>query len=163
MVGESMVFTIFLFMNLLMLIFFFKFQKKHLHPLEVLVIWMVSSMLYQNYSALFFMNFKNFIIPNVFSLEITHLMNRTVLIPIITIIFLNRYIVIRSFYQRMIFTLFFILFLTGIEKSADFLGVLKHFHWKLWWSIGFWFIYTLLLILIMGIFRKILVKEVGQA
>lgn len=38
------------------------------------------------------MNFNYFTIPEILSLEITHLLNRTVLIPIITLIFLNQYI-----------------------------------------------------------------------
>jgi hypothetical protein len=158
-----MIFIFYFLLNLFPLIFFFKFQKKHLHSLEIFVLWLVSSMLFQNYSALFFMNFKYFIIPNVFSIEMTHFMNRIVLIPIITLIFLNRYIVTKPFYQRMVLTFFFIFLLTVIETLADFLGVLKHTHWRIWWSIEFWVIYILLLILIMGIFRKTLLKEVGRA
>lgn len=158
-----MIFIFAFLLNVLCMIFFFKWQKKHLHSLEIFVMWLVSSMLFQNYSALMSMNFKYFNIPNVFSLEMTHFMNRIALIPIFTIIFFNQLIVIKSYIQRMVYTCIFVFFLTGIEKVADSLGILKHMHWKIWWSIGFWISYILLLILMMKIFRKKLAKEVGQA
>lgn len=158
-----MIFLSYLLLNLLILAFFFYWQKKHLHSLEIFVLWLVGSMLFQNYSALFFMNFKYFVIPNVFSIEMTHFMNRIVLIPIITIILLNQLIIIKSFVTRIVCTIIFVFLLTGIEKLADYLGVLKHVHWNIMWSISFWFIYILILITTMGIFRKRLAKEVGQA
>lgn len=158
-----MIFIFYLFLNLLILAYFFYWQKKHLHSLEIFVLWLAGSMLFQNYSALFFMNFKYFVIPNVLSIEITHFMNRVVLIPIITIIFLNQLIIIKSLIQRIVCTFIFVFLLTGMENLAVYLGVLKHVNWRIMWSIGFWFIYTLILIFIMGIFRKRLAKEVGQA
>ncbi|NHC20728.1 hypothetical protein G6554_21020 [Bacillus sp. MM2020_4] len=109
------------------------------------------------------MNFKFIVIPNVLSLEMTHFMNRTVLLPVLTLIFLNWFIVIKAFYQRAVFIFAFILLLAGIEKLADYVGIFKHIHWRIGWSLGVWTIYILLLILIMRIFRKTLVKEVGQS
>jgi hypothetical protein len=45
-------------------LFLFTKKKKSLHSLEIITFWMVSSYLFQNFSALCYMNFKTIIIPD---------------------------------------------------------------------------------------------------
>lgn len=158
-----MILTFFVILNVVVLFLFFKWQKINIHRLEVLIIWLISTMFFQNYSAFFNMNYKYFKIPEVLSLELAHLLNRTILIPVITIIFLNRFIILRHLRNKIALFFCTMLLLAGIEGLADFTGVLIHTNWKIWWSLLFWVIYLLILILCMSLFRKQLLKEVPRS
>lgn len=157
-----MVFIAYFLANLVVFVFFFKFQKKHIHSLEILVLWLISGILFQNYSAFFYMNLKWLIIPNVLNLKMTHFLNRIVLIPLLTIIFYNQYIVRKKVSQKSFWVFSFVLLMAGLEMLADFLGVLKHVHWNFWWSFMFWLFFILFSTFVMTFFRKKLAKEVGQ-
>ncbi len=158
-----MVFTFFALLNILAIVLIFKFQRKNIHPIEIVTCWLVSTILFQNYSAFFVMNMKYFKVPEILSLELTHLLNRTVLIPVITLIFINYYITKSKFRQKIIIFVSFVLFLGGIEFMEHFLGVLLHHNWKVLWSIAFWVIYLQLVNIFMKYFRKRLIKEVKQS
>jgi hypothetical protein len=97
-----MVFVFYVVLNLVILKYFIKFQKKNIHVLEILVYWLMATILFQNYTAFFSMNIKYFIIPDVFSLEMSHLLNRTILYPVITIIFLNRFLLLQSIKKKIV-------------------------------------------------------------
>ncbi|MDF2791938.1 MAG: hypothetical protein K0S80_5040 [Neobacillus sp.] len=122
--------------------------------------WLIGTMLFQNYSALFVMNFKYFYIPDIIQLKLSHLLNRLVLIPVITLIFMNGYLSLHRRIHKVILFLIFMLLFDGIEWLAHRSGVLIHQNWNVWWSIGFWFLYGCLNILFMKWFRRRLSKEV---
>lgn len=158
-----MVFTLFVLLNILAIVLFFKFQRKNIHPIEIVTCWFVSTILFQNYSAFFVMNMKYFKIPEILSLELSHFLNRTVLIPMVTLIFINFYITKSKVGQKIIIFVSFFLLLGGVEFMEHFLGVLLHHNWKLLWSFAFWIIYLQLIIIFMKYFRKKLIREVKQS
>jgi hypothetical protein len=126
----------------------------------MLIYWAISSMLFQNYSALFYMNFKHLIISDNLSLAMAHFINRIVLYPVFTIMFLNYYITLPFVGKKLVFFLSYIALLNGLEWLAEWLRVLKHIHWKLWWSFSFWLVFLLISIGFMKFFRMKLQKEV---
>lgn len=152
-----MVLFFYILLNVLALVLFIK-KKKMLHILEIIVYWMVSSYLYQNFSAICYMNFKTLIIPEKLSYEFSHFLNRTVLFPILMVTFLHFFLILTTHLKKLLLIIGFILLLTGMEFLADVLGVIIHVHWRVWWSISFWLIALLVLIVFMQFFRRILYK-----
>jgi hypothetical protein len=132
--------------------------KKRLHILEIIVYWLLGSYIFQNYSALCYMNFKTLIIPDKLSYELSHFLNRTVLYPILMVTFLHFHLILSTHIKKLLLLIGFILLLTGLEWLADILGVIKHVHWQTWWSFSFWLAALVLLIGNMKLFRKILYK-----
>jgi hypothetical protein len=153
-----MILLFYLMLNLIVLFLFIKKKKKNLHILEILVYWMVASYLFQNFSALCYMNFKTLIIPNELSFEFAHFLNRIILFPMLMVTFLHYFLTLWSQLKKVLLLITFILLFVGLEWLSDFLGVIKHVHWQLWWSFSFWLTALLVLISFMKFFRKILYK-----
>lgn len=86
-----------------------------MHILEVLVYWMVSSYLFQNFSALCYMNFKTLLIPDELSYEFSHFLNRIVLFPAMMVMFLHYFLSLRTYKRKLLLILFFIFILGGLE------------------------------------------------
>jgi hypothetical protein len=139
-------------------LFLFILKKKRLHILEIIVYWMIGSYLFQNFSALCYMNLKTLIIPEILSYEFSHFLNRIVLYPAIMVTFLHYYLILNTHLKKLLLIMSFVLVFVGLEWLADFLGVIKHVHWRIWWSFSFWLIALLVLIGFMKLFRKILNK-----
>ncbi|URT71377.1 hypothetical protein [Cytobacillus firmus] len=152
-----MIFLIYLVINVCVLFLFIKL-KKHLHILEVLVYWMVSSYLFQNFSALCYMNFKTLVIPEQLSYEFAHFLNRILLFPALMVLSLNYFLTLKTYKSRILLMTFFILILSGLEWLGHTTGVLIHVHWKIWWSFTFWLVSILALMGFMKFFRKILYR-----
>jgi hypothetical protein len=144
-------------LNLLVVLLFIKI-KKNLHILEILIYWMVASYLFQNLSALCYMNFKTLLIPEKLELELAHFLNRTILFPIVMVTFLHFYLTFWSRLKRGLLLLTFMFLLVGLEWLADILGVITHVNWRIWWSFSFWMTTLLVLVSFMNFFRKILYK-----
>jgi hypothetical protein len=139
-------------------IFYFVKLKKNIHILEILVYWMASSYLFQNFSALCVMNFKTLVIPDLLSYELTDVLNRIVLFPLLMVTFLNYFRSSNSYLTKLLISFSYILLLTGLEWSSHLSGVLLHVHWKIWWSLGFWMIALWLLVWFEKFFRKLLYR-----
>jgi hypothetical protein len=144
-------------LNLLVVLLFIK-KKKNLHILEILIYWMVASYLFQNLSALCYMNFKTLLIPEKLELELAHFLNRTILFPILMVTFLHYYLTFWSRLKRGLLLLTFMFLLVGLEWLADLLGVISHVNWRIWWSFSFWMTTLLVLVSFLNFFRKILYK-----
>jgi hypothetical protein len=119
---------------------------------------MVASYLFQNLSALCYMNFKTLFIPEKLELELAHFLNRTILFPIVMVTFLHFYLTFWSRLKRGLLLLTFMFLLVGLEWLADLLGVITHVNWQIWWSFSFWMTTLLVLVSFMNFFRKILYK-----
>ncbi|WP_026565693.1 hypothetical protein [Bacillus sp. UNC41MFS5] len=152
-----MVLFFYIVLNVLALFLFIR-KKKMLHILEVIVYWTVSSYLYQNFSALCYMNFKTLIIPENLSYEFSHDLNRIILFPILMVIFLHFFLILTTLLRKLLLMISFIILLTGMEYLADYLGVLIHIHWRIWWSVSIWMFDLCVLIVFMQWFRRILYK-----
>jgi hypothetical protein len=152
-----MILLSYIVLNLIVLFLFIK-KKKNLHILEILIYWMVASYLFQNLSALCYMNFKTLLIPDKLELELTHFLNRIVLFPVIMVTFLHYYLTFWSQLKKGILLLTFMFLLVGLEWLSDLSGVITHVDWKIWWSFSFWLTALLVLVSFMNFFRKILFK-----
>jgi hypothetical protein len=150
-----MILFFYLIVNLLAFFLFIK-MKKRLHILEIMVYWMFSSYLFQNYSALCFMNFKTILIPEKLPFEFAHFLNRNVLYPVLMVTFLHFFK--DKHCKKLPLLLGFILLLSGLEWVDDLLGVMNHAHWQIWWTFTFWLMALVILIVLMKIFRNILYK-----
>lgn len=148
-----MIFLVFLLIDAGVSFVFFKFQKKHLSPIEILLYWCISSLLVQNYSAIQTMNLKSSVIPDQLSLEFTQFLNRTVLYPILSLICINLYLALRGATTKWICVLGYATFMTGLEWLFGVLNVFVHVWWKMSWSAAFWLIQVFLLIGIMKAIR----------
>lgn len=148
----------FYFLLNLAALFLFTKKKKKLHILEILVYWLIASYLYQNFSALCYMNFKTLIVPDKLSLEFSHFFNRIILFPIVMVFFLDYFLILKSLYKKIALIISFICLLSGLEWLANFLGVLIHVHWRIWWTFAYWLTTLFVLIVFMKFFRKILYK-----
>lgn len=157
--GASCMVLLFYFLVNIIAIFLFMRVKKNLHILEIMVYWMVATYLFQNFSAICYMNFKTIVIPNKLSYEFSHFLNRLFLYPVLMVAFLNLFIILKSKLKKLLLTFVSILLLTGLEWFADFLGVINHVHWRIWWSFSFWLAGLLILLVAMGFFRKILYRR----
>ncbi|SFB02576.1 hypothetical protein SAMN04488577_3414 [Bacillus sp. cl95] len=137
---------------------FFTKIKKRLHSLEIIVYWMISSYLFQNFSAICYMNFKVLTIPNNIQLELAHFVNRIILIPLLMVLFLHFFHCVKTSFRKMVVYLGFIFLLVGLEWLSDILGVLNHVNWKTWWSFIFWIVALGILICFKKFFRSLLFK-----
>jgi membrane-bound ClpP family serine protease len=153
-----MVFLFFLALNITAIVFFLK-KRTRLHVLETMLYWLVSSYLFQNLSALCYMNFHTLGIPERFSSSFSHVLNRLVIYPLIMVTFLHYYAGFYSIARKLGLIIGFMLILLGMEWLGDATGVLVHVHWQLWWSFAYWFTTLLALIGVMKLFRKILYRK----
>lgn len=152
-----MVLFIYILMNGIGLLFFIK-KKKHLHLLEIIAYWLLGSYVAENFSALCYMNFKTLYIPEKLPLEFSHFFSRTILYPMIMVLFLDYYSVTTAWIKKFVLIFVFVTILTSIEWFNHFLGVLIHVNWKFWWSPSVWFGGLLLMIGFMKVFRIILFR-----
>jgi len=133
--------------------------KRNLHPIEIFVNGLIASLLVQNYSALFYMNFKKFDIPDSIGLELAHLMNRTVLYPGIILLFLNACIKGVPGWRWLGYILVFVLILSFVEGLEHLLGIVVHTDWKAWWSLLIWLAILLLNYVFALFFRSMMVRR----
>jgi hypothetical protein len=137
----------------------YRYRNRSLHPVEILVYWLAATILFQNYTAFFTMNAKLMTIPDNLPLELSHLLNRTVLYPLLGILFLTRYVQTNKI-GRSIWTILAFGAFLGLEWLADALGVLAHApQWKLWWSMLYWAAFLAIYISFMEGFRRVFSKE----
>ncbi|WP_133257568.1 hypothetical protein [Paenibacillus montanisoli] len=138
---------------------FFVRLKKRLHILEVMMYWFAASYMYQNLSALCYMNFKTLIIPDQLSYELAHFLSRILLYPALIVVFLHVYLGLGSFLAKLLLAVLYIGLLTGLEWMDHWLGVVVHKNWHFWWSLVFWLSTLLVLLGFMTAFRKILFRR----
>lgn len=152
-----MIFFFYLLINLIAFFFFIKMKKK-LHILEILVYWMIGSYLFQNLSALCYMNFKTLYIPDHLSYELSHFINRILLFPLLMVTFLHYFLILNTYLKKFLLIVSFLFIFLGLEWLSDVLGVLIHINWRIWWSFSFWLVTMFILIGLMKVFRQILYK-----
>lgn len=148
-----MVFMVYLIVNAGVTFVFFKSLKKHLTPLEILLYWCVASLFVQNYVAIQTMNLKSSVIPDELSLGMTNLLNRTVLHPVLSLIFMNQYRASQRAKAKWICILGYTALATGTEWLACITNVFVHVWWRYPWSVAYWFMEFLLLIGFMKVYR----------
>ncbi|MCZ8519564.1 MULTISPECIES: hypothetical protein [Paenibacillus] len=149
-----MIFIFYLVVNMGFLYVFFNIQRKQLVPLEILLYWCLSSLLTQNYSALQTMNFKSSMIPDQLSPEFAQFFNRTVLYPILALLFLHAYNASKKAGPKVVCIVGFSLLMYGFDYLSSVLGVFVHVTVKEWWSAAFWLLHNVILVGVMSIFRK---------
>lgn len=158
-----LVFIGYVLFNLITLFYFFRCERKHIHALEVLTYWLAATILFQNYTAFFYMNIKYMIVTEQLSLELAHLLNRTVLYPVCAVIYLNRYAASTGRLTRFLWALTAILFFTSLEWLADWTEVLQHTsEWQPWWSFAWWCLFIVSMVALHRAFRMKLTKELSH-
>ncbi|WP_108669948.1 hypothetical protein [Peribacillus acanthi] len=154
-----MIFIFYLFINLFLTLYVFKYKRSNLTLLELIVYWLLGSLFIQNFSALNHLNFNFIRIPDQFLIEITHVMNRLVLYPLFLVWFLNDFVAIKGILKKVLLVLVFLMINAGLEWLADWFDILNHVKWKVWWTFAFWLSYLLLSVVFLKIFRKMLLRK----
>ncbi|TYP73240.1 hypothetical protein [Paenibacillus methanolicus] len=149
-----MVFLLYLLINAGVVYGFFRIRSKQLAPLEILFYWCIGSMLVQNYSALQTMNFKSAMVPDQLGPAFAHLLNRTVLYPVLTLLFLHTFKASKGAGTRLICLIGFSLLMYGFEYLSGALGVFVHLTLKEWWAMTYWLLHNLIMVGIMILFRN---------
>lgn len=146
-------------LSAVLLYLFAKYRNKHLHALEIFAVWCAGSLIIQNYSALQTMNFRSSVIPDILSLELANLLNRTVLYPVAILLFLDWHSAAGSLGKKSWITLLAAAVLTGLEWLSGRLGVFVHVTWPLWGTAVFWLLLCLVAEAILKLMRmKLLAK-----
>lgn len=149
-----MVLILYSLVSLIVFVYFIKYQKKHLHLLEIFFYWCLASLLIQNRSAIFTMNIKNVIIPHSTMFEFSHVLIRLVLYPLVTLFCLNEIAAAASKIKKTWVIIKYSAFLLGLEWISDWLGVFNHMKPYLLWSGVFWIGYLILMMIIMKLFVR---------
>ncbi|SEP00947.1 hypothetical protein [Paenibacillus sp. OV219] len=144
-------------------VFVFMKTRKAMHILEIFVYWWIASYIYQNYSALCFMNFKTLIIPDMFTPKAAHFLNRMVLYPLLMVVFLQLLLRMSSFLRKLALYIGFILLFSTLDGLDHVSGILIHADWRAWWTIALWVITLPFLVVCMKLFRNILFKGGNSA
>ncbi|REE90646.1 hypothetical protein A8990_106151 [Paenibacillus taihuensis] len=152
-----MLLFLYILMNAAVLFVFMK-TRRTMHMLEIFVCWWMASYVYQNYSALCFMNFKTLIIPDMFTPKAAHFLNRIVLYPVLMVVFLQLLLRMSTFLRKFALYIGFILLLSALDGLDHVSGILIHADWRAWWTIALWVITLPFLIVCMKLFRIILFK-----
>ncbi|MGG1554606.1 hypothetical protein [Paenibacillus ferrarius] len=156
-----MVFLLYSLVSLFAYAYFMKFRKKHLHSLEIFFYWCLASVLIQNRSAIYTMNMKTVVIPQLATYEFSHLLIRLVLYPLVTLFCLNEIAAAES--KMKIWAIIkYSAYLLGLEWISDWLGVFKHMKPYLLWSGVYWLGYLILMMIVMRIFRRTFYKGYHQ-
>lgn len=140
-------------------LFVFLKTRKVMHVLEILVYWWISTYVYQNYSALCFMNFRTLIIPDEFTPEFAHLLNRIVLYPILMVVFLQLLLKMTGMLRKLALYIGFVLLLSALDGLDHVTGILIHSDWRAWWAFALWMILLLFLVASMKLLRSILFRR----
>ncbi|MBD2868209.1 hypothetical protein [Paenibacillus arenilitoris] len=154
-----MEFIFFLLVNVGITIVFFTIRRKRLHPVEIFLYWCLSSLIFQNYSAIQTMNIKSSIVPDEWSPAFAHLLNRIMLYPVISLLFLNGYCAIKSRGTKVIYFLGWAAAATSVEWLSSIMGVFVHVWLKIGWSAAFWLFHNGALIGVMYMTRLALFRR----
>lgn len=149
-----MVFLLYSFVSLFVFVYFMKYRKKQLHSLEIIFYWCLASLLIQNRAAIFTMNMKTVVIPDLVMYEFSHMLIRLVLYPLVTLFCINEIATAASKIKKTWAIIKYSAFFLGLEWISDWLGVFKHMKPYLLWSGVFWIGYLILMMMIMIIFRR---------
>jgi hypothetical protein len=76
------------------------------------------------------MNFKTLYIPEKLPYEFSHFLSRTILYPVIMIIYLDYLLITHTWVKKFGLTIVFVAILTSVEWLNHFLGVLIHVNWR---------------------------------
>jgi hypothetical protein len=142
------------FSSLLVFVYFIKYQRKYLHSLEIFFYWCAASLLIQNLSAIETMNIKNAVIPDAITYELSHVLIRIVLYPIVTLFYLNKIAAAASWMKQTWPVIAYSALLLALEWISDWLGVFRHMKPYLVWSGVFWVAYLMIMMGIMKLFRR---------
>ncbi|OZM56388.1 hypothetical protein CIB95_11470 [Lottiidibacillus patelloidae] len=129
--------TLFLFIlvNIAAIAYLRFVMKRNLHSLEILVYWCISAIVIQNISAILFLKFELIKLSEIASLNWADVINRTVLVPILTITILNYYVTLQSLLKKLVLISIYVTILTGIEWLSEWTNLFFHADsWQLWWS-----------------------------
>ncbi|QOR68065.1 hypothetical protein IM538_08020 [Cytobacillus suaedae] len=111
---------------------------KFLPPFEILFSWLIVSILGHEFFVIVNLNLK--VIENTSSKAFFLLiaLNRSVLMPFIVMWLLSLLYHTKSVVYKLLFFFLFIAVLTGAEYMGDWLGLMNHNDWNVWWTVIEW-------------------------
>jgi hypothetical protein len=125
----------FIILNIAAIVYLRFFMKRNLHTLEILANWCISAIVIQNISAILYLKLELIELADDVSLNWADVTNRTVLVPILTIGFLNHYVTLKSKVKKLYFLALYGTIMTGIEWLSEWTGLFFHAErWQVWWS-----------------------------
>jgi hypothetical protein len=135
--GEQMKLAIFIFLFVLLLIFTVTF-KRTLHLFEIFFIWMMVWIITHSVSTILIENLERISISQDFEGFWLHVLKRLLLYPLITILFIDLFIRIRSKRFRILIFVSNVITMTLLERLFIHIGVLISHGYSMWMSIIEW-------------------------
>lgn len=158
-----MTFAVYLIANAAAALYVLAIRKRRIQSLEVLAYWLLSMILVQNYSAIFYMNTRFTDIPDILSFEGADLVNRLVLYPLAIVLFLDLCTACFTMTGKAGTVLAGVCVLTGLEWIDDWTGIHVHRSWVFWWSPAIWLLILLVSLGFMAYFRRKLQGGIRRA
>lgn len=147
--------------NIFISMIFLLHAKKHLRKIELFVYWLFSAIPVQNAAALG-INFSLVKLSDEKLLQWAYTINRSFLIPIIMVWFLNRYVAAKTKKFKLLIFSFFTVFLTGIDQLSLWIGLFEN-KYSVWWSIPLWFTILVSSLIFMKLFQAKLRSKTIEA
>ncbi len=132
--------------------------NKALHPVEIVLNWMVNAMINEVFILITIVNLDLIQLSNKPVSAITVIIGKIYLVPMITLCFLTLFINLKS--TPIKFVLFIISLLIHLTclYLGEWLGLLKMLHWSYYTSILFYMIILWFNLLVVFSYRKLLVR-----
>lgn len=137
----------------------YAYLKKNLHVYESWLMFIVISFFHSTKVQIMYLNSQKLIVPKKTDLVIVFWMLIIILVPIITVWYLELLYWFHSFIMKALLTLICISILLGMEKIAILFKVLNYANGMVSTSFLYWILLVVGSIFIQRLFRKFILKE----
>lgn len=148
-----MTLIIFIILNVSLAGYFLFYYQKNLAIFEIFGYWCFAIILFQNMSAILYLQFELITLSEIKSYNWADTLNRLILFPLLIVWFLNLYHTAKTT-NKVILLFIFLNILVGMEWLSDWVGLFKHNNWQLWWSYVLKLSIISLSIIFMSVFRR---------
>jgi hypothetical protein len=118
---------------------FIIWKRKSLYLIEILSLWLFLATLNQNLLDIAISNLDLLEITNMQQMFWASFFNRFLLIPLLIIIFVDSYSLLKSSIKKGFLFISWVVLLAFIDRAVMWVGILKYHKWETWWSLLGWF------------------------
>jgi hypothetical protein len=110
--------------------YFFFFQKKKLSFLQNSTLYMILGLLSTNYITIMGLNLDKFETTKNGFLFIAVPLYRTIIIPLLVLLFINAYLAAQKKFIQVLYVLFFLATLDGLQVFLIYFKIIRYTHWN---------------------------------
>lgn len=143
-----------------LLLIHYVITEKTLHPLEHVFIWLLFVPVFITFVDLATpKNSEMFTIKHGWTFRLGLRLNEVIIVPIITLFFLEQIHKTDTLIKKMTNFILFLLILLLNEWLLKKLDVINPKEWNDWWSLPNWMLWLTFSLIMQRVFRKLLIKE----